>query len=86
MRYANVEVDGELVAAEVRGEAVAPLEGVGPITAGFDLEGLAGASRRRESKGLALLAFGRYLEDKACFVIQANSRQGRGPGLLARLE
>jgi hypothetical protein len=50
------------------------------------LPGLAAASRRRESKGLALLAFGRYLEDKACFVIQANSRQGRGPGLLARLE
>ena len=37
MRYANIEVDGELSAAEVRGEAVAPLQGVGTISAGLDL-------------------------------------------------
>jgi acylpyruvate hydrolase len=48
MRYANVEVDGELSAAEVRGEAVAPLEGVGPISAGFDLDALARAPRAPE--------------------------------------
>ena len=40
------------------------------------LPGLAAASRRRESKGLALMALGRYLEDKACFVILAKRSDG----------
>lgn len=45
MRYANVEVDGAVRAAEVRDGAVAPLEGVAPISAGFDLDALAAAPR-----------------------------------------
>ena len=40
------------------------------------LTGLAAASRRRETKGLALMALGRYLEDKVCFVIQAKRSDG----------
>jgi acylpyruvate hydrolase len=48
MRYANIEVDGKLSAAEVRGEAVALLQGVAAIGAGLDLDALARAPRGAE--------------------------------------
>jgi acylpyruvate hydrolase len=48
MRYANVEMDGAIRAAEVRDGAAAPLAGVGPISAGFDLDALAAAPREAE--------------------------------------
>jgi acylpyruvate hydrolase len=48
MRYANVELDGAIRAVEVREGAVAPLEGVGPLSAGLDIAALAAASRGAE--------------------------------------
>ena len=55
------------------------------------LPGLVAGSRRRETKGLALMALGRYLEDKVYFVIMAKRSDGpfciewdRGNGKLWR--
>jgi acylpyruvate hydrolase len=45
MRYANIDLNGSVRAAEVRDGAVFPLEGVEPMSAGLDLDALAAAPR-----------------------------------------
>jgi acylpyruvate hydrolase len=48
MRYANVKLGGVVRAAEVHAGSVAPLTGVDPISAGFDIDALAAAPREPE--------------------------------------